>query len=161
MQKQIIREKYHRLPEEIYRGFNIVAFTACIKERISFFTTEDRFKQCEELLLDSLQKHQSSAEVYVFMPDHVHLLLRGESETSDVLKAMKLFKQKSGFWLSKNYHTVLWQKDFYDHILRKDQDLPKQINYILNNPVRAGIVDTWKQYPFKGSTRYNLNEWNE
>jgi len=48
---------------------------------------------------------------------------------------------------------------FYDHILRKDEDIPKQINYILQNPVRKGLVKNWKDYPYKGSTLYNLNEW--
>jgi hypothetical protein len=33
------------------------------------------------------------------------------------------------------------------------------LKYILNNPLRAGIVENWKEYKFKGSSIYNLDEW--
>jgi hypothetical protein len=55
---------------------------------------------------------------------------------------------------------IKWQKDYYDHILRKKENLNIHIKYILNNPVRAGLVDYWKQYPYKGSTLYNLENWD-
>jgi hypothetical protein len=51
-------------------------------------------------------------------------------------------------------------KNFYDHIIRNDENYEKVIYYILNNPVRAGIVDHWKKYPYKGSTVYNFDEWD-
>lgn len=158
--EKIIREKHHRLPDEMYRGFRIVAFTACMKERNTFFTAEARFKNCEKILLDALKQCECGSDVYLFMPDHIHFLLRGQSDNADVLRAMKSFKQKTGFWLSQNYSSVRWQKDFYDHILRTEDEIPKHITYILNNPVRAGFVEDWKNYPFKGSTIYNLKEWN-
>ncbi|MDE3058892.1 MAG: transposase [Bacteroidota bacterium] len=157
---KIIREKHHRLEEEFYRGCKVVSFTACVKDRVSFFTVEDRFRNCEVFLLKALKEFESEAEVYLFMPDHAHLLLRGENETSDVLKTIKSFKQKSGFWLYQNHPSVHWQKDFYDHILRKEKEVAKHIRYILYNPVRAGLVEDWGEYPFKGSTIHNLNEWN-
>ncbi|MDZ7623878.1 MAG: hypothetical protein U5J96_05445 [Ignavibacteriaceae bacterium] len=70
-----------------------------------------------------------------------------------------MFKKKTGFWLYKNKPDYKWQKDYYDHILRKEEDLETLIKYILNNPVRIGLVENWKLYKFKGSTVYNLDEW--
>ena len=69
-----------------------------------------------------------------------------------------LFKQKTGFWLSRNTGGIKWQKDFYDHIHRKNEDLKKHITYLLDNPVRKGLVDHWQNYPFKGSLDFNLQE---
>lgn len=90
------------------------------------------------------------------MPDHTHVLLEGKDVEADVLDCLSDSKQKSGYWLGQ--HTgVRWQKDFFDHILRKDEDIMKQVYYILNNPVRKGIVDSWKEYPYKGSTKYDLD----
>lgn len=152
--------KKHRLPVELYRGLKVVSITACVYNRISFFTTPERFTVCEGILLDALKQFECAAEVYLFMPDHAHLLLRGESQTADVLRAVKLLKQKSGFWLSRNHAFVLWQKDYYDHILRNDREIEKHIRYILYNPVREGLVENWQKYPFKGSTIHNLDEWN-
>lgn len=41
----------------------------------------------------------------------------------------------------------------------KDDDIEKQVYYILENPVRKGLVNNWKEYPFKGSTIYNFEKW--
>jgi len=73
---------------------------------------------------------------------------------------MRFFKQKTGFWLSRNHSTVHWQKDFYDHIVRSNEAIEKHIQYILNNPVRMGLVGNWKDHPFKGSTIHRLDEWD-
>ncbi|HEY4613318.1 MAG TPA: transposase [Bacteroidota bacterium] len=157
--KSLVREKKHRLNRELYKGLQIVAFTLCIKDHKKFFISEKIFKEFERMLLVELQRFQSSADVYLFMPDHCHLLLRGNSDESDVLLAVKYFKQKSGYWFSKHSPQVHWQKDFYDHILRSEKEAPKQINYILNNPVRKEMTVDWKAYSFKGSTIHNFVEW--
>ena len=159
MRNKIIREKKHRLSPESYTGERIVAFTGNIKFRKHFFINEHIFIQAENILLQVLEEKECDAYVYLFMPDHFHFLLAGKNPDSDIKKCIDLFKQKSGFWLKKNYPNIKWQKDYYDHILRSNEELTTQIRYILNNPVRAGIVDYWKKYKFKGSTIYNLSEW--
>lgn len=55
--------------------------------------------------------------------------------------------------------TIRWQKDFYDHIIRDERELHRQIKYVLENPVRKGMVSDGRRYPFKGSTIFNLDEW--
>jgi hypothetical protein len=42
---------------------------------------------------------------------------------------MVSFKQRSGYWLSQNEIQEKWQKDFYDHILRKDEDIIRQVRF--------------------------------
>jgi putative transposase len=156
----MIREKHHRLPLEAYRGFVHVSLTTCIRNRDSFFTTHDRFTLFEKMLVNALEKFRCGADVYLFMPDHVHLVLRGESEGADIWRAMWSFKQKTGFWLSQNHPSVRWQKDFYDHILRNDVAVERHIRYVLHNPERDGFVDDWRDYPFKGSTVHDFDEWD-
>lgn len=41
-----------------------------------------------------------------------------------------------------------WQRGFYDHALRKEEDIRTSAEYIVNNPVRAGLVENWVDYPF-------------
>lgn len=113
----------------------------------------------EQLLNLVLERRGCSAEIYLFMPDHAHLLLRGSSEDSDLLETMYEFKQRSGFWLRQHHAGVRWQKDFYDHILRREEETKKHIRYILENPVRAGLCNDWNNYPLKGSTVYDLSTW--
>ena len=53
---------------------------------------------------------------------------------------------------------VRWQKDLFDYIHRKEHDLKDHIFYILDNPVRSGIVKNWKDYRYKGALDLNLHE---
>jgi REP element-mobilizing transposase RayT len=41
----------------------------------------------------------------------------------------------------------LWQRDFHDHIIRRKESLIQKAEYIVNNPVREGIVEEWEDYP--------------
>ncbi|MDP2035740.1 MAG: transposase [Ignavibacteria bacterium] len=154
-----IIEKKHRLSPEIYIGGAFVSFTVCVKERVDLFNNQNIIKTFEKTLLDELKREDCAAWVYVFMPDHVHIIISGKTATADPRKCIAMFKQKTGYWLSKNRHDTLWQKNYYDHILRNNEDLIQHIKYILNNPVRAGMVSYWKEYKYFGSTEYNLYEW--
>jgi predicted component of type VI protein secretion system len=40
---------------------------------------------------------------------------------------------------------------FFNHIIRKDETLATQIQYILDNPARERIASSWRDYPYKGS----------
>ncbi len=154
-----IREKKHRLWTELYKSERIIAYTGNVKERQQLFQKKNVFYEFENILLKELKTKECDAYIYLFMPDHFHFILTGKNSNSNIKKCIDSFKQKSGFWLFKNLPQFKWQKDYYDHILRSNEDLITQIRYILNNPVRAGLVDYWKKYELKGSTIYNLNEW--
>jgi putative transposase len=130
-----------------------------VYKRKQLFVTDYIFRSMEDMLKEVLVKTNCDAHIYMFMPDHCHLLIEGKSEESDLWKCTVEFKRKSGYWLAKNHMLEEWQKDFYDHILRKDEDLVKQVRYILGNPMRKGLVEDWKEYPYKGSTLYDFNQW--
>ena len=151
-------EKPHRLLLDLYRGHRAIAFTCCIYDRVPYFVHQNNVRSIEDMLRTTLIRHKTNAHVYLFMPDHLHLLLEGIDTQADLYKCMTDFKQKSGFWLSKNAD-VRWQKDFYDHILREDEPIEKHIRYILKNPERKNLIENWKLYPHKGSTLYDFNQW--
>ena len=43
-----------------------------------------------------------------------------------------------------------WQKDFYDHHIRANEDYGAQVRYVLRNPVRRGLVAHWEHWPHRG-----------
>ena len=153
-----IREKKHRLSRECYKGRQIVSFTCCIHQRQRFFADRKIVQHFASCLLDEASKDVCDVLVYIFMPDHCHILLEGRSESSDVMRVMIAFKRKTGFWLSRNFPDVRWQKDFCDHIIRSSKDLRRQIDYILTNPVRNNLVGDWHNYPFKGSSIHDFDK---
>src|SRR4030043_2339426 len=59
------------------------------------------------------------------------------------------FKRYSARVIKKSYGIApLWQKNFYDHVIRRDESLIKVAEYIVNNPVRKGMVREGEKYPY-------------
>jgi putative transposase len=91
------------------------------------------------------------------MPDHLHVLLQGDSPTSNLLCFVKTFKHKTTFHFRPKTGKTLWQISFFDHILRTAEDLSKTADYILSNPVRAGLVRRPSNYPYSRSFQDRAN----
>ncbi len=154
-----IREKKHRLPVESYRGSVVVAFTACVSGRATAFVDAEIVRKCEEALLLEAEKNRCEVIAYVFMPDHCHIILQGKDDQADAMAAMMRFKQKTGYWLSKEHPELRWQKDFYDRVLRNEKEIETEVAYVLGNPVRKGMVENWAEYPFCGSNVHRFDDW--
>jgi putative transposase len=151
-----IREKPHRLDKSLYRGFVQCSFTAKLKPREKVFVAQATFAEHEAILLEALSRMGCEAHIYLFMPDHLHVILEGRSDESDVRGCMTRFKQGSSFLIKKYSNGELrWQKDFHDRIIRNEHELRTKLNYVLMNPVRGGLAESWKDYPYWGSTIYS------
>ncbi len=153
-----VKEKRHRLPAAAYRGEVIVAFTSRIEGAADAFTDEQLVERFKMYLETSAKRYRCLIPIFCFMTDHLHVIFEGISENSDAREAMIRFKRLTGRWLSESNKAFRWQKDFYDHILRPDEDVRNQVRYIANNPVRKKLVDDWTKYPHTGSFGYDLHD---
>ncbi|MEI7904653.1 MAG: transposase [Candidatus Firestonebacteria bacterium] len=156
--KTPIIEKPHRLPKEFYKGEITVFYTLCIKDRKKLFENSITVGVFVNILREALEKFKCRDFAYVFMPDHVHLVIEGAEESSDLWSMIKWYKQKTGYWLSKNAENIKWQKDYYDHIHQKKSDFTANMVYVLNNPVRKKLCDDWQKYEFIGSISYDIKD---
>jgi putative transposase len=104
-----------------------------------------------EILKDLAQQESFSIWAYCFMPDHVHLLIEGEKAEADMRRFTRLLKQKAGYWFKSIYHDKLWQPGYYERVLRDDEATLMVVRYILENPVRKGLVQHFTDYPYLGS----------
>ena len=43
-----------------------------------------------------------------------------------------------------------WQREYYDHLIRNEEEYFACIEYTLNNPVSAGLCVTWEEWPWVG-----------
>lgn len=151
-------ERRHRLPPEVYRGQILCAFTANVRNRFPLFRDETVVRQALISLQAESAKRACVVPVYCFMPDHVHLILSGREATSDLKKAMDGFKREIGLWVGRNRPGVRMQKVYYDHMIRDRVDYKKQVHYAILNPVRRGLVEDWREYPYTGSLGCSLDE---
>jgi REP element-mobilizing transposase RayT len=127
------REKRHRLSRESYVGYTTVVFTICGTPRCCNLAANDVFRALCTWLKEACSKHDTELLALTVMSDHLHAVLRGVASDADLWAAISLFKQKAGFH-GKRFTGFRLQKDFYDHVIRKDEDVSKHFYYVLSNP---------------------------
>ncbi len=93
------------------------------------------------------------------MPDHVHLLVESVRQDSDLQRFVKVFKQQTGFRYRRETGQALWQEGYFDRVLRREEDARRVAAYIWGNPVRAGIVADFRDWPLSGSQVFRLRDW--
>src|SRR4051794_8116264 len=84
-----------------------------------------------------------SVRLLLIMPDHVHLLVSFPDNGKRIQTIMSKWKE----WTAKSLG-IRWQRDFFEHRLRRDEDARQKADYILFNPVRAGLVTESEDWPF-------------
>ena len=103
-------------------------------------------------------RHAFEYLAYCLMPDHVHLLVEGLATDAYLPRFMKSAKESSGRSYFRRAGSPLWQEGFYDRVLRREEDARGVARYILENPVRAGLVAHPLEYPFIGSDRWSVRD---
>ncbi len=149
--------KQNRLPKDVYVQQRAYSVTICTFNRQRHFLTSSHVEFCLNHL-KSACKQSWEIYAYCFMADHLHLLMAPTNEDQNLIKTIATFKQLTGFHFKKTTGTPLWQKGYYDHILRNEESIKDVAAYILLNPQRAGLVDDWRNYPYLGSFVYDVNE---
>ncbi len=88
---------------------------------------------------------------YCIMSNHVHLLLTIETETkafATVMQSLKGFTARKANELLNRTGQSFWQPVSYDHVVRSNQEFDRIVAYILNNPVKAGLIENWADWPY-------------
>ncbi len=153
----IAYKKRTRLKEFNYKGLYRYFITICTfnKEQI-FKDNPSTVIWLVDILREQSRTFRFKIWAYCFMPDHLHLLLEGDDVNSDLKKFISSYKQISSFYYKERVGKQLWQINYYDHVLRKEEDNMNVAYYIFNNPLRKGIVDDFKQYEFIGSFEFDM-----
>ncbi len=151
-----------RLKDFDYYGQFRYFIAVCTDNRKNVFVNNDYLvKQLIGFLDQAGEKLCFTVWVYCFMPDHLHILVAGKNEKSDFKKFIKDFKQRRGYWYAHGElyaGNKLWQSGYYEHVLRREEDTTEVLRYILNNPVRKGLVANYLDYCYSGSMMTDIKE---
>jgi len=106
-------------------------------------------------MLSARQRTKFDLKVAVVMPDHVHLIFtplidHEAMEVFSLAKIMDAVKGASAPKINKALHRNgrVWQPESFDHVLRTSESLDAKIQYLLDNPVRRGLVRESSDYPW-------------
>src|SRR5712664_2308027 len=145
------RSKNIRLAADSYVGQQHYFVTICSFNRRAIFADRSRCSSLLELFRSECVARNFGVHAYCVMPNHFHFLAEGLGPTSDLLNLIKSFKLKTSRTYSRQTGLILWQRKFYDHILRSNESPESVAWYIRLNPVRKGLSETVQTYPFNGS----------
>ena len=112
------------------------------------------------------------------MPEHVHFFCAAEHNAKTLTEFVRLWKQwttkqvkaaephltgprltsvataasagiAAGTALGQGTARV-WQREFFDHVLRSEESYREKWEYVRQNPVRAGLAARAEEWPFQG-----------
>jgi len=89
----------------------------------------------------------------VIMPDHVHLVMTPLYDGTgfySIPEIMQGIKSTSAHKINHvlNRRGLAWQNESFDRVLRQEERIPEKVDYIIQNPVRAGLVNSAAKYPW-------------
>jgi REP element-mobilizing transposase RayT len=114
--------------------------TTVAQHRIPHFASLDNGRKVVRELMALQAEGRAETLCYVVMPDHLHwLMVLHQGKLSD---AVRLLKGRSAHAIG---HAV-WQSNYFDHAVRKDEDMRKMARYIVANPLRANLVERIGDY---------------
>ena len=141
-----------------YVGLHRYSLTFCTDRRRFIFVDAARVDLTLSQILRAAAENQFAIIAYCFMPDHLHLLVEGQNDSSDCKQFIARAKQYSAFHFARRYGHRLWQRYGFEHVLQDAELLHVVARYILQNPIRAGLVGRVEDYPFVGSSVYRLED---
>ena len=104
-----------------------------------------------EALIAERERSGCVVSAYCLMPDHLHILTAPRCDDVSVLDMIRRFKGLStrvGWRFG--WRGQLWQPRYYDRVLRRDEAVHRVAEYIIDNPVRKGLVATAEDYQWGG-----------
>jgi putative transposase len=95
---------------------------------------------------------------YIIMPNHIHLFCAPATLPIEPLKQWVRYWKTlaSRNWPQSEQHPI-WQRDFWDTQLRREENYQAKWHYVRDNPVRAGLVTIPDNWLLKGEL--NILRW--
>jgi len=143
-------ERVRRL-EETFERTPIYFVTSCTANRRQLLATSN-VHGCFKAFSESAPRHGAwVVGAYVLMPDHLHLFVAIDDQRINLSDWMKSLKGVvSANLRAAKKQPPYWQKGFFDHVLRSSDSYAAKWNYVRENPVRAGLVSHWEEWPYLG-----------
>jgi putative transposase len=148
---------YPKLPPRLARiyGNNPLLFvTFCSHQRRKFLAGNFVTAAFLEFATSAYAVHNIAVGRYVIMPDHLHLFVCGPDDF-ELGRWIGMLKQRLGKAVAPTKSSrLIWQRGFFDHVLRSNESYGQKWNYVRENPVRAGLVEKAEDWPYQGEIVY-------
>ncbi|NUM47634.1 MAG: transposase [Anaerolineales bacterium] len=104
--------------------------------------------------LHFLENQKYHLDSYTIMPNHAHVVLKPLPKNdqkffglSEIMHSLKRFTAHEANKIL-NRDGPFWQSESYDHVVRDEAEWRRIIRYVVYNPVKAGLVKNWQDWPW-------------
>ncbi len=89
---------------------------------------------------------------FVVMPDHVHFFAADSARQTTLSEFMGRWKEWTAKYCNRRlaYSTPLWQSEFFDHVIRSKEKYSETLQYLAENPIRAGLANRTEDWKYRG-----------
>ncbi len=154
---------YHRF----YEG-NTYFFTVVTFNRLPILTSDAARKILHSSWLDVCKRMPFETVAICLLPEHIHCIWTLPEEDQNYSQRWKEIKRlftkgylgEIGPGESRNAsrqkrgEAAIWQRRFWEHTIRDQEDLNRHIDYIHNNPVKHGLVKQVVNWPWSSFHRF-------
>lgn len=139
-----------RIPVWLHWDQSVVYFvTLCVESRRPVLANEEAFSAFTNAIA---KLRDWSVLAAILMPDHLHVIV---SPVNDREAKVGNFSAAIKRWMRQELKASWkWQVGCFDRLLRSDESVHDKWLYTEENPVRAGLVSRWQDWPY----RYEFNE---
>ena len=135
-----------RLKTHDYSEPYTYSFTICTADRLHIFNNNENSELVANTIKEDAKRYDTDVIAYCIMPDHIHLLLQPNGKLP-VTRYVDLVKGKITRLLHRNgFSGKVWQRGYFEHILRRSEKPGNLVKYVLENPVRRGLVDSFHDF---------------
>ena len=142
-------------------------FTLVTWKRIPFFSIPNSVEILREAFRKIKNTHPFSIDGIVILPEHLHCILQlpeGDTDFSGRWREIKKYVSKripdkfenweqnrgNGYTRKEN---KIWQRRFWEHIIRDDSDWQRHMDYIHYNPVKHELAKSPAEWPYSSFSR--------
>ncbi|HKQ48498.1 MAG TPA: transposase [Phycisphaerae bacterium] len=131
-----------------YRDDAVIHITNCA-DRGAPFSDAGVAKMTADSVIRCCELRMYRLFGFCLMPDHLHTLLSPGDSGCPLAQWLDAFKSFTGHEFVKlGGVPPLWQRSCYDHVCRDGETAENVMRYIVNNPVRKGLVEDWRDWPW-------------
>ena len=139
-------------------------FTLVLNQRHNTNLLIDHFDLLKSSIIKVKSKYPFQLPAIVVLPDHLHMVLslpKGDDNYAMRIRLIKTYFSKAldvaesiSNSMSRKKEKGIWQRRFWEHLIRDEDDLHRHIDYIHYNPVKHGYCTKVDEWPYSTFHKY-------
>ena len=140
-------------------------FTVVTLDRHPIFNNEERVEVLRQAFRKIMAARPFQVDAMVVLPEHLHCIWRMPEGDADYSSRWREIKKAASRQISattnKRNERMVWQRRFWEHAIRDEDDWRKHVDYIHYNPAKHGLVNRPGEWPWSSFSSAVNKGWYE